>query len=385
MLLNKKPTVLIISSWYPSPEDVTNGSFVHEQVKMLKKRGHEVVVVKPNLNGSFSDTIKGKKIKSKVYSFEGVGVYEVGVNVYFPKLKSVYYNILRKKVEKTIVEQQLNFDIIHSHSLLSAGVIAANISTIFSKPLIHTEHTSALVFSPNEFDAIDRQAIHRLINIAKNIFFVSSFSLEKSLIFKDAISTKISVLHNVVDDSFFELQTSEKNNSIVVIGDFGERKNQLFLLDVWKELQKKNIVAGIKLLFIGNGFESTEFIEKSEGIKNIEVKNRLNRDEILTEISTSQLLLSSSLIETFGLTIAEALALGVPVVVTNSGGPKDIVEEGDGFIVDFDKMSFLEKVEEVLKGNHDEATIIRERCKSKFSENVIYLKLVEAYKNSVSQ
>jgi glycosyltransferase involved in cell wall biosynthesis len=60
----------------------------------------------------------------------------------------------------------------------------------------------------------------------------------------------------------------------------------------------------------------------------------LSRSQTVTEIASADAVLSSSDVETFGITIAEALAVGVPVVATDSGGPADIVRRGrDGFIV----------------------------------------------------
>ena len=39
--------ILMISHMYPSPVNPTGGIFVHEQVKALIARGHEVRVVSP--------------------------------------------------------------------------------------------------------------------------------------------------------------------------------------------------------------------------------------------------------------------------------------------------------------------------------------------------
>jgi glycosyltransferase involved in cell wall biosynthesis len=55
--------------------------------------------------------------------------------------------------------------------------------------------------------------------------------------------------------------------------------------------------------------------------------------------------------EPFGRVIMEAMALGVPVVATASGGPSEIIEEGiSGFLVDVgDKKNIVEKVVMLLK------------------------------------
>lgn len=373
--------ILVISSWYPSPEDRTTGSFVHEQVRMLQKNGHVVTVVKPNLNGTIKDTYRGRILKDRMYHMEGVTVYDVNVNVYIPKLKAFYYRTLEKKVVRVLKQHRLEFDLVHSHSLLAAGIVAPYVATTYSRPLVHTEHTSGLIYAPGQFDQTDISGIGQLLQTARKVLFVSRFAKEHSLIYKNSTSEKIAVVHNVVDASFFEKPFPEKKKTVLVIGDFIERKNHPFILEVWKLYQQQYPNHEYRLIFRGNGFDSVAFKQLSAGISNLETGKRLNRKEVVDAVSEAAVLLSASRLETFGLTIAEALALGVPVVVSDSGGVRDIVETGDGFIVEEDSVPlFTSKMTAVLNGQHDAAEEIRERCRYKFSESVIYVKLADIYK-----
>lgn len=372
--------ILVISSWYPSPEDRTTGSFVHEQVRMLQKNGHTVTVVKPNLNGTIKDTYRGRVLKDRMYHMEGVNVYEVNINVYIPKLKALYYRSLEKKVVRVLRQHRVEFDLIHSHSLLTAGIIAPHVASVYSRPLVHTEHTSGLIYAPEQFDQTDISGIVQLIREAKKVLFVSHFAKEYSLIYKDNISEKLSVVHNVVEASFFEKPFAEKKKTVVVIGDFIERKNHTFILEIWKLYQQQHPDNDYRLVFRGNGFDSDAFKQLSAGIPNLETGKRLGRQEVVDTISEATILLSASRLETFGLTIAEALALGVPVVTSDSGGVRDIVEPGDGYIIAGNSVTlFTSKLTAVLNGEHDSPEEIRERCRKKFSESVIYDKLAAIY------
>jgi len=59
------------------------------------------------------------------------------------------------------------------------------------------------------------------------------------------------------------------------------------------------------------------------------------RDDAPALLGRLAVLVSASRRETFGRTLVEALAQGVPVVATRSGGPEEIVEDGkSGFLVD---------------------------------------------------
>lgn len=374
--------ILIISSWYPSLKNPTNGSFVHEQVKMLEKRGHHVTVLKPNLSGSFKETIKGKRAENQTYYYENIQVIEIGINVYLPKCKKYYYEKLVNKAISVLTANHVKFELIHSHALLSAGIISSSIALAFNKPLVHTEHSSGLVFNPKQFDVVDKEAIRKLVKVSKKVLFVSKYAKNNSLLFTEINSSNLDVLHNIVDESFFNCLFETKKNQIITIGDFSDRKNQTFLMKVWNVFNESGRnVSNCQLIFAGNGFESKII---PDGLSNVCFVPRLSREEVKEFISSSKVLLSASKLETFGLTIAESLALGTPVVVTDSGGPREIVEQGDGFIVkqnDIDE--FIDKLTAVLQGNHDASEKIRERCYSRFSESTIYPKLLKVYSESL--
>lgn len=55
-------------------------------------------------------------------------------------------------------------------------------------------------------------------------------------------------------------------------------------------------------------------------------------------------------VETFGMTILEAMAYGVPSIAPNIGGPIELIEDGyNGFCVDVtDAKVVAEKIKEVL-------------------------------------
>lgn len=272
----------------------------------------------------------------------------------------------------------MSFDIIHSHALLSAGIISPKLSEYFKKPLFHTEHSSGLIFNPNQFDIIDRNRISNLIKTAKKIFFVSNYAKENSLLFKDVKTDKIKVLHNIVSEDFFKVKINKRENKIIVIGDNLQIKNHQFIIQSWLKIQ--NELPDYELVFAGNGFDTDEFKESIKQCKRLRCIPRLNRTEVLEQICSSKLVLSGSKLETFGLTVAEALATGTPVVVTDSGGVRDIVKVGDGFIVaQNDVDDFSKAIVKVINEQCDTPDKIRERCKSKFSEEVIYGELNNWY------
>jgi glycosyltransferase involved in cell wall biosynthesis len=87
-----------------------------------------------------------------------------------------------------------------------------------------------------------------------------------------------------------------------------------------------------------------------------------------------------SKLETFGLTVAEAISAGRPVVVTNSGGVQDIVDTSNGIITAFDLDSFANALASI-KANYYKYNLkqISQDAKERFGKQTIYAKLYAHY------
>ena len=110
----------------------------------------------------------------------------------------------------------------------------------------------------------------------------------------------------------------------------------------------------------------------------------LNRDEIVRQMDSCQVVVSSSKLETFGLTIAESGARGKPVVVTDSGGVSDIVTAKTGLIVSQNSDSLADGLISIQKNyseyNKEE---IRSVIMERFTEEFIYNQLMNCYSQRV--
>jgi glycosyltransferase involved in cell wall biosynthesis len=382
--------ILIVASWYPDDQHPTNGSFVEEQAQMLVKAGHRVTVLHPFLMGTFLDSLNKKDTCQKTKR-SGVDVIRVGVTPTLPGFRGIAYQKLFRFSIKALAKLKINaadFDLIHSHALFMGGFIAMHLGEKFGKPFFHTEHTSGLIFNPEQYSRQDIKIIKSVYQTAQNVFFVSRFALEKTLQqYGIQSNQRYEVLSNVVDTSFFESPLTQNclkdEFSYIIICNLIPLKKVDLLITAWCELLK--VYPNSKLTIAGEGSEKERLSEmvRQFGIQNsVLFLPRLSRAEVREQIPKHHVLVSTSQLETFGLTVAEAQAMGKPVVVTDSGGVRDIVEADTGIISDhsIEKLAdgLIQIQQNFLKYDHE---YIRQKTFSKFSSEKICQRLISYYTN----
>ena len=109
-----------------------------------------------------------------------------------------------------------------------------------------------------------------------------------------------------------------------------------------------------KLLLVGEGTDEA-MIKKKIGELELEEQVTLvgfaDEKKLATYYVQSDILLSTSRWEGFGLTILEAMTFGLPVVAFDNGGPKEILDNGEyGFLVEKENVKmFRNSLEKLIK------------------------------------
>jgi glycosyltransferase involved in cell wall biosynthesis len=167
----------------------------------------------------------------------------------------------------------------------------------------------------------------------------------------------------------------------LVIGNFIPIKNHQLLLEAFGLVQKE--FPTVKLSIAGNGplEQHLRALCESLNLENVHWLPILNRAEVKEQMAAHHVILSTSKVETFGLTIAEAQAMGKPVVVTDSGGVRDIVIQETGIVTELSSEAFAKGLMQLIQSfdAYDPETI-RETAKSRFAAEVIMNQLNEIYR-----
>jgi alpha-maltose-1-phosphate synthase len=180
------------------------------------------------------------------------------------------------------------------------------------------------------------------IELANHIFVASSVT-QKSLINAGIHLDKISVIpYGSPIDKFQPQPKTDELFRAVFVGKISPLKGVHYLLEAWQKLSLPNA----ELLLIGDSHYPSGWLEDKYSRQ---FRNITSTSHFLLEkyYSQANVLVLPSLIDGFGLVVLEAMACGIPVIVTVNTGASDIIADGvDGFIIPIrDAKAIEEKLE----------------------------------------
>ena len=165
---------------------------------------------------------------------------------------------------------------------------------------------------------------------------------------------KIKTIHNGIQYiNNINVKKKDKILNILMIAIYEDRKGFSFILDCMKELKSRKL--SFKLFFFGD-YSSKDILEIKNLIysrsleKYVDIKTYQNNK--LKIFSNKDLLVLPSKYEAFGLALIEAMMFKVPVIASNIGGPKEIIEDTQtGFLVNFGNIKQMCDKIELLNTN----------------------------------
>lgn len=260
--------------------------------------------------------------------------------------------------------------ILHSH-LIKPYIIIGLLNVILRKKLIFNYHGS---FIDNDYNTNVEQLIykflHRIIECIypTKIVLVPSFSSKKKLktetsLFKDIRyyyngfdKKKLSEIDNSPTKKIIDHLNMEGFFRISVSGRLNREKRFDRAIEIFELIHNRNKNCVLFILGDGEQFDHINELVKKKGLSDSVYLLGFIRDA-QNYISLSQILLITSEREGMPMVLWEALAQGVPVVSSDVGGIKEILEpyncglvfQKDNIQEAADKISFLIQNEELRK------------------------------------
>lgn len=300
-----------------------SGVVATELGKALAEKGHEIHFI------TYSQPVRLGVMK------RNIRYHEVNVSEYPLFLYPPYELVLASKMVDVVKYEKL--DLLHVHYAIPHASAAITAKQVLAEeginvPVITTLHGTDITLLGK--DASFEPVISFAINKSDAVTAVSqSLRLDTYKLF--GINREIEVIPNFINTEKFEFPQREAlrqeyapdgEKIIVHISNFRPVKRILDVIEVFARVQEE---IPSKLIFVGDGPERSKaeaLTREKELCENvIFLGNVKNPAEAL---SVADIFLLPSESESFGLAALEAMACGVPVISTNTGGLPEVNRHG---------------------------------------------------------
>ena len=329
--MKKALNILFLSSWYPSRVHTTNGNFIkrHAEAIALKHKLF-LIYVQSDLNTKtieVQDHIVSDNLREIIIYYPKVSS---GI---FSSIKKFYWNLKAYNIGLKLLPE---IDIIHGNIIYPVAIWALWLRFKLQKPLVFTEHWSGF-FDQNwkNLSFITKLIIRTAVKRIKEITVVSE-DLKLNML-KKGLNNKYRVIGNVIDTMLFIPKPELKSDKFIFlhVSNLDDKiKNLSGIITAYAKVCIKFPDSHLRIIGDGNITPHLKYAQ-SIGLDdtNFSIEGEKPLEDIAFEMQRSNCLVLNSHFETQGCVILEAFSCGLPVISTNVGGIKEILNEDRGILI----------------------------------------------------
>lgn len=357
--------VLICTHNYPRFKGDASGAFIEELVKALPEKGVDPVVLCPHARGLRLEEVRGGVMirrfryapdEKETLAYQGkmLSVFKSGLKGLM--LFGSFFNEFIHAVRRLIAYEKV--DLVHAHWLLPAGLTARIALRTASTPLIISAHGTDVRL----LEAIPSGSLLAgwLLKRTDMVLPVSWY-LAKRLESLNRGPLAQKVLPMPASGMFLAPARKTLKKRIAAVGNVTRQKRFDVLIKALGILKREGL--RIPLRLVGEGpqrhrLESLAFDQKVEA----EFLGRRPHHELAGILRKAGVLVLPSVREGFGMALVEAQLAGLVAVGADSGGQRDIIEDGrTGLLVEPDNPRALAQAIRWLYNNEKKALRMAER------------------------
>lgn len=378
--------VLVLPSWYSTPEVPWTGIFFENQAVALARAGARVGVafVEPRGLRNLSPA-NLRESHFQMVSSEDRGVTLLRMKGWNTMMQTVAGAKIWAALSNRLVAHYVRRfgvpDIIHAQAALWAGRVALRLARTLARPCVVTEHSSAVMrgaLKPGE-----RREVARIYRQADAVLAVSR-ALQEAV---DGLAGRQRgpVVPNAVDFEFFNLPAAPRRRepfTYLCVCNLVTNKQVDRLIGAFARASLR--CPDSSLIIVGDGPDADRLrrlADQSAVARHIEFAGGLSPEGVRARLWTANALVLPSAFETFGVVLVEALATGIPVISTRCGGPEDIVEPGLGLLVEQDDDEALAEAMVAVTTRAYSEDELRRRAMTRFSFESVARTLLGIYRS----
>jgi len=330
--------ILWLTSWYPNELDQWNGDFIQRQAEAValycnvtvihaEADSHDLlrkpVVTKKNTRGNLTEnTILYKPLRSR----------SLGRLLNLRRYKKYF----KAQVKKYIEENGLP-DLVHVHVAMKAGLIALWIKAKYKIPFVVTEHWT-IYHEISEDAFVYRNFIFKKFttSIFKNAKLVLPVSKDLGELISGIVTPVVyKTVYNVVDTAYFNYNSlrEERPFTLIHVSSLNEQKNPEAIIESFVAFHK--LYPRSKLIIAGevHGDLFLYIFQQKLSENSIQFTGMVPYSEIAQLMQKSDAFVLFSRYENMPCVVLEALCCGLPVITSDVGGLKEVINSDNGIIV----------------------------------------------------
>lgn len=374
----------------------------------LRKNGHNVIIFAPQYPGDEQE--REGVIRCKLITFYNSERFDIPLT-----------NIFSSKIKNQFMD--MDVDVVHVHHPFWMGKLGVKLAQEKGVPSLFTYHTryeEYLHILPFTTPSKRSQRLkRRKVSKKEDVYIIKNY-LKKNVMpnfigkfvhrvdgvilptasmgssIKEA-DKPVYILPTGLDDCSYVYDEEKVNNIrnkyigdkdylFVTVSRVTKEKNLKFMIGALKVLKQK-FGDNFKLLVVGTGDKVEELTAyaKSLGISdNLEFTGQIENNELSSYYRACDLFVFSSLTETQGIVLLEAMAQRLPVVAVDATGVRDIIENGvNGFLTPQNKNQWAMAVNKAL--SMPELKDGAERTAKTYDNTIIAKKAEEIYLKAIER
>jgi len=362
--------ILFVSERYPTEESY-NAISVHHRARALQALGQRVTVITGHAGNDLEET------------WDGVPLFRIGLKGHrwdqlrFPK---------RALAQARLLFARTPFNVVHGHWATAAGYSAVKIGQALNRPSVVTCKGFDVCFDPaTGYGARASWFLRRMVNKtlrgADQLIAISPFM--QDLMTAWGTARPIEVIYPACPDPFITPPASGARPytdrlRLIMVGSLIPRKHVDHIMEA---MGQASFSEDMELCVVGKGPEKErlEQLARRLGLeKQVHFAGSKNHQELIELYDQANLFVCPSVQEGFGVVYLEAMARGLPVLLTSDCGAAGLVEKYKcGFVIAPSQIGQLAEILDNLIKNQGTTKTMGNRGSAAVQQNHTYRHLAE--------